>query len=294
MNLAFSPPPPGPGGYRWYYLDAACGDWTAVAIFMLGSQFSHRYSTAAARGGTAEGHCAVNFALYRQGRRQAWVFSEYGGARVDAHRLEVGSSTLVYEDGVVRAHVRERQAPFGGALEAELVLRPQGPGHAEVRLVDGQPHYWQPLVPRAAATLRVPLLGAAGEGAGYHDTNHGAEPLGGGVQGWDWSREHGPDETRIRYHPWDGGQVLEVHADARAAVLERRPARREDGRASAWGLRLPRGAPSATLESSPFYARLEDHREGHHRITEVADFRRFHRPWVRWMARFRTRPGVAA
>lgn len=294
MSLSFSPPPKGPGGYRWYYLDAACGDWTAVAIFMLGAQFSARYSRAAERGGTAEGHCAVNFALYRKGRRRAWAFSEYGGARVDTHRLAVGASTLTYEGGEVRARVRERQALSGAPLEADLVLRSLGPGHDEVRLVDGEPHFWQPLLPRATATLRLPALGAASEGLGYHDTNRGEEALGAGVRGWDWSREHALDATLIRYHPWNGGQVIEVRADAAAAVLARRPARREDGRSSGWGLRLPKDAPVEALESSPFYARLEGRREGRHRITEVADFRTFHRPWVRWMAQFRTRTGVPA
>jgi carotenoid 1,2-hydratase len=69
-----------------------------------------------------------------------------------------------------------------------------------------------------------------------------------------------------------------------------------------WGLRVPArlqvgnqvvGEPRL-LESSPFYARLEARQGALDSLGEVADFRRFHSPFIRWMAHFRTRVGRAA
>lgn len=54
--------------------------------------------------------------------------------------------------------------------------------------------------------------------------------------------------------------------------------------------RADRALPvTSHLESSPFYARLEGAGDGFHALGEVADFRRFHSPLIRWMARFRMR-----
>jgi carotenoid 1,2-hydratase len=48
------------------------------------------------------------------------------------------------------------------------------------------------------------------------------------------------------------------------------------------------------VESSPFYARQVARSGELHAIGEVADFRRFRSPLVRWMAHFRTRVERAA
>jgi carotenoid 1,2-hydratase len=69
-----------------------------------------------------------------------------------------------------------------------------------------------------------------------------------------------------------------------------------------WGLRVPARlhsgcevvGPPRLLESSPFYARLEARQGQLDSMGEVADFRRFHSPFIRWMAHFRTRTGRAA
>jgi carotenoid 1,2-hydratase len=59
-----------------------------------------------------------------------------------------------------------------------------------------------------------------------------------------------------------------------------------DSERTAWGLRVPKRPSTRLLESSPFYARMET---GEDTLGEVADFQRFHQPWVRWMAALRTR-----
>lgn len=72
---ALPAPPDRPGAYRWFYSDVTAGEYSAVFIFMVGSLFSPRYAVGARRGALPLEHCAVNFALYRQGVRRCWVLS---------------------------------------------------------------------------------------------------------------------------------------------------------------------------------------------------------------------------
>ncbi len=290
------------GSYRWFYADVTAGDYSAVFIFMVGSLFSARYSAGAPRGARPLEHCAVNFALYHQGVRQRWVLSEYPAASVQrrGRALRIGRSLFEYAlDGTVRLEVDERCAPFGGTVRARLVLEPQVPAAEEVQLVPGLPHYWQALAPRAKARLEVGSEGVTAEGLGYHDSNHGAELLGARLPGWHWARVHGPEETVVDYHLPEGVAPLRVTASAVGTKSERRPLLAEARPTSltGWGLRVPAhlyagntvvGEPRL-LESSPFYARVEARRAGVDVMGEVADFRRFHSPLIRWMAHFRTR-----
>jgi carotenoid 1,2-hydratase len=293
------PLPSEAGAYRWYYADATAGEYSAVVIFMVGSLFSPRYSVAARRGGLPLEHCAVNFALYRQGARLCWVLSEYPRVELEAaSRLRIGGSTLSYEDGAVRMQVEERTAPWGRPVRARLVLEPMTALGDEVQLAPGLPHWWRPMAPRARARLEVATEGVAVEGWGYHDTNHGAEQLGARLSGWHWSRTHGARETVVDYVLPDGVAPVKVTAGPEGVLCERGPR----GEAAptvltGWGLRVPRhlragntvvGAPRL-LESSPFYARVEAREGGMDTLGEVADFRRFHSPLIRWMAHFRTR-----
>lgn len=293
------------GAYRWFYADVTAGPYSAVCIFMLGSLFSPRYSVAARRGGHPLAYCAVNFALYHQGVRQLWVLSEYPCVESQGPgRLRIGRSTLTHAlDGTVRMDVEDATAPWGRPVRASLTLRPVTARGAEVRLVPGLPHYWQALAPRAEARLEVSSLGVTAEGLGYHDTNHGEEPLGATLSGWHWARTHHEAHTVVDYHLPDGVAPLRVRADLDGVVCERgeKPEARPT-RITGWGLRVPAKlhtgmevvGPPRLLESSPFYARLESRRGALDTMGEVADFRRFHSPFIRWMAHFRTRRGRTA
>jgi carotenoid 1,2-hydratase len=178
------------------------------------------------------------------------------------------------------------------------VLEPLTPLGDEVQLVPGLPHWWRPMAPRARARLEVLTEGLDLEGLGYHDTNHGGELLGARLSGWHWSRTHGAQETVVDYVLPEGVAPVRVTAEARGVQCER-GARAEvlPTELTRWGLRVPRhlragnlvvGAPRL-LESSPFYARVEARERGLDTLGEVADFRRFHSPLIRWMAHFRTR-----
>lgn len=297
--------PEAAGAYRWFYADVTAGPFSAVFIFMVGSLFSPRYSVAARRGGLPLEHSAVNFALYHQGVRRLWVLSEYARAEVEAPgRLRIGRSTLTYgEGGEVRVKVEDRTAPWGRPVSARLTLEPLTPVGEVVQLMPELPHYWQALAPRARARLEVPSLGVKARGLGYHDTNHGDELLGARLSGWHWARTHREDETVVDYHLPDGVAPLTVVADRRGVRCERGPVHGPRPTSiTGWGLRVPSrlhvgnevvGQPRL-LESSPFYARLEARQGPLDSLGEVADFRRFHSPFIRWMAHFRTRVGRAA
>ncbi|WP_426756974.1 carotenoid 1,2-hydratase [Myxococcus sp. Y35] len=297
--------PEAAGAYRWFYADVSAGPYSAVCIFMLGSLFSPRYSVAARRGGLPLEHSAVNFALYHDGVRRLWVLSEYARAELEAPgRLRIGRSTLAYaEDGTVRMDVDDWTAPWGRPVRAGLTLTPMTPVGEVVQLMPGLPHYWQALAPRARARLEVSSLGIEAEGLGYHDTNHGEELLGARLSGWHWARTHREDETVVDYHLPEGVAPLRVVAGACGVRCERGSAPQPRPTSiTGWGLRVPSrlhagnivvGAPKL-LESSPFYARLEARTGPLDSMGEVADFRRFHSPFIRWMAHFRTRVGPAA
>lgn len=296
--------PDTPGAYRWFYADVTAGEYSAVCIFMVGSLFSARYSAGVKRGALPLEHCAVNFALYHRRTRQRWVLSEYPRAAVQVERggraLRIGRSLLEYGvDGTVRMEVDERCAPFGGQVRARLELEPQAMAAEEVQLVPGLPHFWRALAPRAKARLEVFSEGVVTEGLGYHDTNHGGELLGARLPGWHWARVHGPEETVVDYHLPGGVAPLRVTAGVLGTKSERRPvlAEARDTSLTGWGLRMPARLYAGSgvvdeprlLESSPFYARVEARRDGLDVMGEVADFRRFHSPFIRWMAHFRTR-----
>jgi len=287
--------PEAPGAYRWYYADVVAGDTTAVFILMVGSVFSARY--AARRDARPLQHCAVNFALYRHGVRQSWVLSEYAGAASDGRSLHIGNSRLCYQpDGSVDFFVRARGAPFGSLTKAALTLRPDGPGLPHQALVPGLSHRWAPVVPRARATLRLPLLGEVLEGVGYHDSNAGDVPLGTDLPGWNWARVHTQAATYVHYQLADA-QALVLSATEAEAHLDRQPASPGPAVRTGWGLSVPSALQAGPvrlvaprlLESSPFYARLEASHQDDHALGEVADFRRFRSPLIRWMAHFRTR-----
>jgi carotenoid 1,2-hydratase len=291
--------PSEPGTYRWFYADFTSGELSAVFIFMVGSPFSPRYSVAARRGGLPQEHCSVNFALYHRGQRRRWVLTEYPRVELESpHRLRIGRSKLSCEGEVVRMELDERTAPWGRPVRARLVLEPMTARGDELQLVPGLPHWWQPVAPRARAWLEVSTEGLEAEGMGYHDTNHGSEPLGARLSGWHWSRTHGQDGTVVDYVLPEGHAPVQVVAGPWGVQCKR-----GDGSAgvetelTGWGLRVPRhllgdsavAGAARLLESSPFYARVEARREGQSTLGEVADFRRFHSPLIRWMAHFRTR-----
>lgn len=290
MLVSLPPIPAHEDSYRWAYADFASANVSAVFIFMIGSVFSRRY--AAGRGHPVS-HCAVNFALYRGGKRLAWVLSEYKGILATKTRWKIGRSSVeLCEDGKVRFDVDERTAR-GQRTRAELVLQPTAPPLKMFELLPASTHTWQALAPRAQAMLRVD--GDTHGGRGYLDSNAGATKLGTNLREWRWSRVHGPEHSEIRYAV-DGG--LQTLVRVRDRSVETLPLDAlQPSRKSWWGLPVPHTVPFGcghvdaghVVESSPFYARQHGMHGDTHVSCESANFARFRSPLVRWMADWRTR-----
>lgn len=287
------------GAYRWYYVDVSSADTTVVCIFMIGSVFSGRYARGLPRGALPTSHAAVNFAVYQHGRRTTWALTEYAKVEVEGAALRIGSSELAWREGRLEATIDERTTPFmftgwGRQLRARLSLTPTGPSHPSVNLVPGLSHHWRPFAARAEATFSLDD-GPTQTGLGYHDGNWGDVPLGTDLRGWEWKRVHRARATEIHYQPWAEVPASRVVVDAAVAESTAVSALMTQRQRTAWGLDVPReleaGRAPAMLESSPFYARLESRSPEQHSLGEVADFARFHRPTVRWMAGFKTRVG---
>ncbi len=277
-----------PGAYRWYYFDVVAGEVTAVFIFMVGSLFSPRYVKSARRGAQPVAHAAINFAVYQRGRARQWVMSEYPLLSVKERELRIGGSALRWnEDGTLGVSIEERTPWLGRPVRAELHFTPQVRCEQSFELVPGLSHRWQPFAPRGHAkfTWRDQTF----EGLGYHDGNHGEVPLGTDLRGWDWQRTHHGELTRIAYRPWhDSVTPLLVSATADGIVDTRAHLPHTMTTTTGWGLPVP-SEQHALLESSPFYARLENNSEHAQTMCEVADFQRFRTPPITWLAYFRTR-----
>lgn len=294
--------PAHPGAYRWLYADVQAGPVTVVCIFMVGALFSPRWAIAARRGGVPLAHSAVNCAVYRDGRRLAWAFTEWPGVDATADAIAIGRSTWAWTDDGVAIRVDERTAPWGMPLRAHLRLRAETPPGPTLALDATRRHHWTAAMPRAAATVELPDLGLRADGVGYHDGNHGDEPLGTTIPGWVWARVHAANRTTIAYHlPAPTASIL-VDAAAEGVTVTRAPGPEVPRRRTGWGLAVPERiavgahalAPQRLLESSPFYARAEHHADGAAGVAEIADFTRFHARRIRWMAYFRMRQERAA
>ena len=196
------------GGYAWWYVDAVSSDGSLALtmIAFVGSVFSPRYAKARrvmAAGGPpaeAERHCAINFAVYRRGGRNAWALTEHADVARDpatpddrAHARSRGTETNVgttsHRGRRARDQVRwTRRAPrcAGGCACTRLLGSARGSsstGRVRARAIAGTP---SPPTPRWRSSSTHPR--STFSGSGYHDVNEGDEGLELGFDAWNWSR----------------------------------------------------------------------------------------------------------
>lgn len=212
------------GGYAWWYaevhgLRAGGRRYSLTLILFVGSVFSPTYAQRLRRGDGATGFDfpAVNLALYehlddagggRAGRilQRAWVMSEHSPSELSTtdFGLRCGRSGIQHlHDGSTVIDLDEETTRFfgraGTRLSARIVLSPpllpgsplelgRGPG-------DGGVHYWQPLAPRALATvsLRCGELELKSPGLAYCDRNFGSGRMEDAFRRWCWA--HGSAES---------------------------------------------------------------------------------------------------
>ncbi|MDP3274009.1 MAG: hypothetical protein Q8Q09_02360 [Deltaproteobacteria bacterium] len=305
------------GAYQWWYFDATSddGEHSLVIIVFVGSVFSPWYfgRTLRGEGPLPREHCAVNIALSRKGHPLAsrWVFSEYAGFEGSLRDgLVIGGNTLRKEPSgeyVLRLDDISPLFSLSSVVRGEVRFAPVGPS----ALVDGEPytldqegrHRWLPVAPRCRVRAVFSAPSLVFEGEGYHDVNHGDEPLGAAFVRWHWARSHEPTQTRIRYdRALRGGERRVLDLALRGDQLQgshRSEPRAMELKLGGWTLQEPKtlrvDAQTALMhvrrvESSPFYVRFAAQTPtGHPAVGEHLDLDRFALPSMQRMLPFRSR-----
>lgn len=263
-----------PGGYAWWYVDALTDEGDGlVCILFLGSVFSPLYAARCRRGERAMPleHCAVNLALYRRGKRIAFVMSEYPrAASADPEQLAIGATTMRAAGGATTITLAERTMPGHGRLYGTIRIEPLAPPWPEYRIAgDAAGHAWRVLAPRARIRAEIGSHRFALDAEGYFDHNAGAGRLEASFASWSWARVARPDGLTILYQLADraGGRRafrFDERPGGAVEVSEGEAAPATGERSLRWGMKLPRAfgprggwrlEPGEPIDVAPFYAR---------------------------------------
>lgn len=248
-------------------------------------------------------HCALNVALYGPGANR-WAMTERGRGdlRRQPTRLDIGPSSVRWEDGRLRVIFDEISAPLPRRVRGELCLTPTALPGRRFLLDPAGRHDWQPFAPCAALEVALERPQLRWQGHGYFDSNFGSEPLEAGFRDWDWSRATLSDgSTAVLYEargrPANDERLLALHFDPKGGVQTF--AAPDKVRLPTTGWRVSRHTRAEhrqakvieTLEDTPFYARsLLTTRLLGEEITAVHEslsLERFRTPIVQFMLPFR-------
>ncbi|MEM7158857.1 MAG: hypothetical protein AAF799_38810 [Myxococcota bacterium] len=256
-----------------------------------------------------ESFCALNVALYREGRKH-WAFTEHPLRRVRraAEHLELGRSRVQWDDGQLRIDIDERSTALGAPVRGVIRLRPTQRFGKAVALDPVARHHWWPVAPLAQVEVEMERPGFRFVGSGYHDTNFGREPLERGFSSWNWCRAETEAGTAILYdaqtlegQPRERGLLFGV--DGTIERLEAPAAHRLPR--TGWGMERSTRTDVGfepkvlrTLENAPFYSRslIETQLRGEPvtAMHESLSLDRFCHPLVQRMLPYRIRRGWRA
>ena len=180
-----------PGGYAWWYVDALSDDGRlrphdhrlhrqrVLAVLRL---------RAPARHGDPYHHCALNVALYGEGKR--WAMTERGRSSLYRSRssLIIGPSLLAWDGDALTIHIDEITAPIPSSLRGVVRIYPKALTSRSFTLDPAGRHLWWPIAPSAHVQVAMEQPEMRWQGTGYLDTNAGDEPIEDAFQSWHWSR----------------------------------------------------------------------------------------------------------
>jgi carotenoid 1,2-hydratase len=253
-------------GYAWWYIDAISDDGAnaLTCIAFIGSVFSPYYAWANRNSpADPENHCAMNIALY--GREKKWSMTERGkrSLRRAENLLQIGPSTLRWENAKLHADIDEVTVPIPSRLRGTFTLTPTAIQPQTFTLNAAGAHLWRPIAPSARIEVSFENPNLSWSGHAYFDRNEGARPLAKDFSSWQWSRATQNNETTIFYDTvgTDGTNTelaLKILPDGQARPTDAPLFHRLPN--GFWGIkRSARSIDSpnliATLEDAPFYLR---------------------------------------
>jgi len=297
-----------PGGYAWWYVDALGSDGRRglTLIAFIGSVFSPYYARARhVAQGVAEPlqFCALNVALYGNGK--CWAFTErgQGAVRRTPTSLMIGPNSLDWDGNSLTIDIDERTAPFAIPIRGKVRVHPATLPKYTAAL-DAQCHHrWSPIAPCSQVEVALDRPGLHWVGAGYLDSNTGDAPLEEAFRGWTWSRARTRAGTTVLYdvaRRSDDALSLAFEFGSSGSLRTLEVPREVHLPRTRW--RIPRSIRSdvgyrpgvvQTLEDTPFYARsIVSTRLHGERVTamhESLSLDRFSARWVRMLLPFRMR-----
>lgn len=292
-----------PGGYAWWYLDAASDDGRhgLTLIAFVGSVFSPFYAGARRRGlAEAIDHCAINVALYGDVSRWAMTERDRGAVSRTAEQFVVGPSQLQWQDGALVIDVNEVTVPWPTRLCGSIRVQPQVETDYRVALDGRARHHWQPIAPRARVELVLDRPSLRWSGEGYLDSNTGSEPLATGFKSWHWSRARQADGSTLVFYDVarrDGTSLeLGLRFDRQGAPHPCSAPPLADLPPTLWRVqRRMRGTADSlarirTVEDTPFYARsmtIGAGPQSEQVVHESLSLDRFDSRWVQTLLPFR-------
>jgi len=212
---------PNEGSYEWWYFDGLSnnGEFGFVVIFYEGNPFSRRYSEALHSSSkktlkTAEDYPALSISVYRHGKPIYYGFREYGQEDAffasDKVCGRVGECEFIGSKSKEGLHYRvnlNQKLPSGDGIEGSLeftspIKNISIAGDKSESFEDN--HIWNLVQPCASVRGEISISGYDSHnfqfaGPGYHDHNHGLEPMGLDFKDWYWGRFHFRNSLFVYY-----------------------------------------------------------------------------------------------
>jgi len=233
-------------------------------IGFIGSVFSPWYRWSGRR--RPQNHVCINVATYGPGGRFTMTDRGEAALRQSADCLEVGPSSMRWQDGRLIVEIDEIGAPpMVGRVRGRVTITPSAVTGAEVALSPDGAHVWRPFAPDCAIDVALEAKGWQWSGHGYFDANFGTRALEADFSRWSWGRFPRTSGATCFYDAVrrDGSTLsLGVDFDRHGTARETTPPPKARLPRSLWAVgRETRADPGATprqvqpMLDAPFYCR---------------------------------------
>lgn len=209
-------------------------------------------------------HCALNVALYRDGKNR-WAMTErprHAMTRSERH-LAIGPSEMAWDGTMLTIHINEISVPIPGRVRGTVRVMPSAITAQTFALNESGNHRWWPIAPCARVQVAMDSPHVRWQGDGYFDMNSGDAPIEDGFADWQWARGATHDGAAVLYHAArrDGSRLdMAMRFDDAGGMQRFAPP--GDVALKRTGWRIGRSVRSEgdatvirTLEDAPFYAR---------------------------------------